>query len=392
VRIVFVTSRFPYPVEKGDKLRAYHQLRLLSQHHEVHLVALTHHRLEEKDIEAMRPFCASIKVFRISLWLLPIHLLLGWLEGLPLQVSYFYDRTIKRDIQYHIIGLDPDHVICQLIRATPHVRSLAFPKTLDYMDVFSVGMEQLAERLKPFGFLIRWEAARLARFERTIYKDFDRHTIISDQDRQRLNLASTERVVVVPNGVDPAFFNYTKVIDPRFDIVFVGNLGYAPNVHAAKFLVKTLHPALKASKIPCKILLAGARPGKSVLNLEQPDAVKVKGWVDDIREAYADGHIFVAPMFTGLGLQNKILEAMAMGLPCVTTSMVNNAIGAIPDEEILVADTLQAFVNHIARLTMDHDYRNQIAEAGRSFVVKNYQWEDQVAKLEAVLVNNKVYT
>ena len=392
MRIVFVTSRFPYPVEKGDKLRAYHQLRLLSQHHEVHLVALTHHRLAEKDIEAMRPFCSSIKVFHISKWLLPLQLLLGWLEGLPLQVSYFYDRTIKRAIQYHIIGLDPDHVICQLIRATPYVRSLAFPKTLDYMDVFSVGMEQLAQRIKPFGFLIRWEAARLARFERSIYKDFDRHTIISDQDRQRLNLASAERVVVVPNGVDPAFFNYTQPRAPRFDIVFVGNLGYAPNVHAAKFLVKSLKPALEARKIPCRILLAGARPLRAVLNLEQPDAVKVKGWVDDIREAYADGLIFVAPMFTGLGLQNKILEAMAMGLPCVTTPMVNNAIGAAPNKEILLANTTQEFVDHIARLSLDHDYRNQLAEAGKSFVINHYQWEDQVAKLEAVLVNNKVYT
>jgi sugar transferase (PEP-CTERM/EpsH1 system associated) len=391
VRIVFVASRFPYPVEKGDKLRAFHQIRLLSLDHEIHLVAISHQAVAPEHIRAMDPYCKSIRIFRINKWLVPVQLMLGWLEGLPLQVSYFLDRTIKRKVQYYIIHLEPDHVFCQLIRAAPYVRALPFPKTLDYMDVFSVGMQQLADRMKPFGFIFKWESARLAAFERTIYKDFDRHTIISVQDRNRLKLASSDHVAVIPNGVDPAFHPGTSANKPSHDVVFVGNLGYGPNKEAALYLVNTLKPELRLLGLSIRILLAGARPGNKIRRLQHPDEVTVKGWVDDIREAYADGRILVAPMFSGLGLQNKILEAMAMGLPCVTTSMVNNAIGAEVNKEILIGDDAKELAQHIYRLLTNDDLYRQLASNGRAFVLKNYQWEDQVDKLEAVLNSKNVY-
>ena len=386
-----MASRFPYPVEKGDKLRAFHQIRLLSKDHEIHLVAISHQAVPPESIRAMEPYCRSIRIFRINKWLLPLQLIAGWLEGLPLQVSYFLDRTIKRQVQYHIIHLEPDHVFCQLIRAAPYVRALPFVKTLDYMDVFSVGMQQVASRMKPFGFLFRWESARLSAYERTIYKDFDHHTIISAQDRVRLKLASSDHVVVVPNGVDPSFQTYQTDHKPKHDIVFVGNLGYGPNKEAALFLVNELKPELLRLGLPVKILLAGARPGKALQHLEKHGEVTVKGWVEDIREAYADGRILVAPMFSGLGLQNKILEAMAMGLPCVTTTMVNNAIGAEPHSEILVADNAKDLAKHIQHLLTNDDLYSRLSTNGKSFVEKNYQWENQVAKLEAVLYSKNVY-
>ncbi len=390
MRIVFVTPRFPYPVEKGDKLRAFHQIKTLSVNHEVHLVAIAHQPVAPEHLEAMKPFCSTIKVFQIRKWLLPFQLILGWIEGLPLQVSYFFDRTIKRSVQYHIIHLEPDHVICQLIRAAPYVRALPFSKTLDYMDVFSEGMAQLAKKYQPFGFLFRWESKRLAAFERTVYKDFDKHTIISRQDRDRLKLASNDQILVVPNGVDARFVpNHQHA--PAFDLVFVGNLGYGPNRTAAQYLVKMILPALKTRGLTPNILLAGARPGPKIEQLGQFEEVTVRGWVEDIREAYADGRIFVAPMFTGLGLQNKILEAMAMGLPCVTTTMVNNAIGANLNAEILVADTLEGLTDHVHNLMENEQLYSTISTAGQAFVRANYQWEDQVKKLEAFIGSKNLY-
>lgn len=391
MRIVFVTSRFPYPVEKGDKLRAYHQIRMLSRHHEIHLVAISHSIVAPEDLEAMNPYCKTIKVFRIRKWLLPFQLAVGWVEGLPLQVSYFLDRTIKRKVQYHIIHLEPDHVICQLIRASSYVRALPFPKTLDYMDVFSEGMFQLAKKYNPFGFAFRWEAKRLAAYERTIYKDFDKHTIISSQDRDRLKLATHDQINVIPNGVDPDFKPRPGGAPPSYDLVFVGNLGYGPNESAAQCLVRKLLPELAKRGQKLSLLLAGARPGRKIQHLKMHDQVTVKGWLPDIRDAYADGRIFVAPMFTGLGLQNKILEAMAMGLPCVTTSMVNNAIGAAPGKEILVADTLEGLADHVQRLMSDQNEYEGISSAARRFVVSNYQWEDQVNKLESFISAKSIY-
>ncbi len=380
-----MTSRFPFPVEKGDKLRAYHQIRLLSRRHEVHLVALSHGPVDRHAIDAMSAYCASVRIFRVKRWLLPVQLLMGWLEGLPLQVSYFFDRTIKRAVQYHIIQVQPDHVICQLIRAAPYVRALPFSKTLDYMDVFSEGMFQLARKYRLFGFFLRQEANRLAAFERTVYKDFDRHTIISRQDRDRLKLATAERVAVVPNGVDERFSSYATASEPVHDIVFVGNLGYGPNIGAATLLADRILPGLEASGHRVSLLLAGARPSRRVRALGRRPDVTVSGWMPDIREAYAAGRIFAAPMMTGLGLQNKILEAMAMGLPCVTTTMVNNAIGARAEDEILIADDAEGFTRAIVRLLEDRAFRDRVAAAGRAFVLANYGWADQVGKLEDVI-------
>lgn len=392
MRIVFITSRFPYPVEKGDKLRAYHQIRLLSRRHEIHLVALSHRPVAPGDLEAMAPFCRSIRIFRIRRWLLPVQLVMGWLEGLPLQVSYFLDRTIKRQVQYHIIHIQPDHVVCQLIRAAPYVRALPFAKTLDYMDVFSEGMRQLARKYRWAGFAFRWESDRLAAYERTLYKDFDRHTVISDQDRRRLRLASADRVAVIPNGVEERFAPPAVPPADQVDLVFVGNLGYGPNIEAARLLALDILPALRADGRDVRLLLAGARPARSVRALSGRPGVTVMGWVPDIRDAYARGRIFVAPMMTGLGLQNKILEAMAMGLPCVTTSMVNNAIGAAPGEEILIADDVAGITACVRILLEDEGRRQAMAEAGRRFVVNRFSWAEQVALLEQVIESKNEFS
>lgn len=391
MRIAFVTSRFPFPVEKGDKLRAFHQIRLLSRAHEIHLTAVSHKSVAKEDLEAMIPYCKSVKVFRIRWWLIPFNLLMGVWEGLPLQVSYFLDRSIKRKVQYHLIRVEPDHLICQLIRAAPYVTALPFPKTLDYMDVFSEGMRQLSEKYKWLSKLFRFEANRLAAYERTIYKEFDNHIIISSQDKERLSLPSKEFITVIPNGVDE-YFSAVDIKIPGHDLVFVGNLGYGPNKEAAEYLVNKLLPALQKKQMNVTLLIAGARPSPGIKRLGMRPHITVKGWVADIRDAYQDGRIFIAPMFSGLGLQNKILEAMSMGLPCITTSMVNNAIGAKEGTEILIADDIEGMIRHIEYLLDHPDQYHRISENARSFMNKNFRWEDQVSKMEEVLISKHAYT
>ena len=140
-----------------------------------------------------------------------------------------------------------------------------------------------------------------------------------------------------------------------------------------------------------KVLIAGARPSRSIRVLERHQDVTVSGWLEDIRDAYRNGRIFVAPMLSGLGLQNKILEAMSMGLPCVTTSMVNNAIGAKDGEQILIADQPDHFVDHILFL-LDHPQEcNAIAQNGQQFVKTHFNWEDQVKKIDEVIHSKNAY-
>jgi glycosyltransferase involved in cell wall biosynthesis len=236
------------------------------------------------------------------------------------------------------------------------------------------------------------EAKRLAVYERTLYKDFDKHIIISEQDRQRLKLPSKEYITVIPNGVDETFSSDDIQHVKSHDLVFVGNLGYGPNKAAAKFLVHDILPALNKQNRKVNLLIAGARPSNSIRRLASKKNVTVMGWVKDIREAYRDGRIFVAPMLSGLGLQNKILEAMSMGLPCVTTSLVNNAIGAKENEQILIADSVDDFAERILFLLDHPEAYKRIASQGKDFVSSNFKWEHQIRKMEEVINSENAYS
>jgi glycosyltransferase involved in cell wall biosynthesis len=258
------------------------------------------------------------------------------------------------------------------------------------MDVFSEGMRQRAQKAGWLGFPFRWEANRLARYERSIYKDFDRHTIISLQDRNRLSLATADQVEIIPNGVDASFAPQPGKT-PGHDLVFVGNLGYGPNIEAVQVLANEVLPELNRRGRKVSLLVAGARPVAAVQKLNHREGITVRGWMEDIRDAYADGRIFVAPMYSGLGLQNKILEAMAMALPCITTSMVNNAIGAIHGQSIFVADSVSAMADHIMLLLDDTSKSAAVAVAARQFVLDHYTWESQVHKLEAFIQTKNMY-
>lgn len=384
MKILVLTSRFPYPLEKGDKLRIYYQIRELHRAgHEICLVALTEESLEDADYQKVKAFCSQIFTFQLSRFSIALHILSNILRGggLPFQVAYFYDFKVQKAINQIIEREKPDHIYCHLARMSPYIEDLNLPKTLDFMDAFGAGTLRRAEIssffLRPFW---RFEARLMTNYEQKIASKFDFSTIISEQDKQRLPLtAESKDVYTIPNGVDIDFFDITdfqkgkKAIEKKYDICFVGNLGYYSNVEAIRFLVKKILPLVIEQKRDIKILLAGARPTAEIERLGNEN-IKVVGWLDDIREAYAQSRILVAPLMHGIGQQNKILEAMSMNVPVITTSRVNKAIGAIAGKEILLADTEGGFAEQILNLLQNTDLQKVISENGRDFVVKNYSW------------------
>lgn len=385
MKIVVLASRFPYPLEKGDKLRLYHQLRYLAQKHKVVLVALSEEKVSASDLAALEAFCEKVHVLPLSKSLFIFRLLFGWLRGLPLQVAYFYNKALQRGIDKIIETEKPAAIYCQLIRTAYFVRAQPGLKILDYMDCFSVNTSRWAEQskwwIRP---ILKMEAARLRSFEQKSFQWFSHHSIISEQDRDLMPLAERAKIVVVSNGVDTDFFQPLPAASKKFDLVFVGNMGYVPNVDAALFLAKELMPLIWEKRPETTLLIAGARPRPEVLQLQQ-ERVTVSGWMEDIREAYSASSVFVAPLFIGSGQQNKILESMAMGIPAVTTSLVNNAIGASPEKEICIADDKEAFVNQILILLNDTNKIAEISKAAVLFVRQRYSWEGATAKIDALL-------
>jgi polysaccharide biosynthesis protein PslH len=389
MKIFVLLSRFPYPLEKGDKLRAFHQIRCLSENHEIHLCALNDAKLKPEYLNALKPFCRSIHVVDLPKAGRISNIIRTFFNGSPLQVGYFFNPSAKKRIDQLIRDIHPDHIFCQLVRVTEYVKHQSIPKTLDYQDVFSKGAERRSKTapfyLKP---VLMSEYKRLLRYEHDIFGFFDNKTIISVPDRDLIPHPEKEKIAVVINGVDTDFFKPLSVAK-EFDIVFTGNMGYPPNVHAAEFLVKKILPLVHRKNPGTTVLLAGATPHSNVQALAG-EHVKVTGWVDDIRDCYAKAKIFIAPMQIGTGLQNKLLEAMAMKIPSITSGLANSALLATPGKEILVGRTAEEFAGHILNLLENQEFSAALAENGYRFIHSNYNWKAATNKLEELILNSTV--
>lgn len=388
MKLFVLLSRVPYPTEKGDKLRAFNQLRYLAQNNEIILCALNNTHLHPEALQKLKPYCSEIHIVRLHWWEILTGLICAFFTGKPMQVGYFYNFFTKRKVQKLLKVADHDHIFCQLLRTAEYVRKLKEPKTLDYQDVFSTGYKRMAEQsnfLFTFFFLI--ESKRLARYEKSVFDDFNNKTIISLPDRDLIQHPSREEIVVIPNGVDFEYFSPVQQ-DKEVDIVFTGNMHYPPNVEAACFLVKEILPLVRETHPEVKVLLAGANPHPRVLSLRSK-SVSVSGWVNDIRKSYSSSRVFIAPMQIGTGLQNKLLEAMSMGLPCITSPLANKALGATEGTEILVGYSPAGYAAHITRLLDDPTFAETIAAQGRQFVLQNYDWHKTTLMLHQLMSQTK---
>lgn len=253
------------------------------------------------------------------------------------------------------------------------------------MDAFGVGMQRRARIVSGVAaYFYLQEAKRMIAYEQEIYPYFDAHTVISKEDQDLLQLG-TNTVKVIPNGVDTDYFQPMPDVEPVYDIGFIGNLGYLPNVSAAEYLVREVVPL---SDQPLKVLISGARPHPRVQQLASK-GVKVQGWIDDIRMAYDQCKLIVAPIYDGTGQQNKILEAMSMGIPCITTTNVNRAIGAIPGKEIMIADDATSFNSGINKLLENKELYNTISSNALKMVETKYSWKEMVNRLNTIFQNER---
>jgi polysaccharide biosynthesis protein PslH len=383
MKIFVILSRFPYPLEKGDKLRAYHQLVELAKNHEVILCALSDQKVEDSWKEILEKKGIVTHVFQLKKPLLYWNTLKQILTNKPYQTGYFFQRGIQTKILRLLEKEAPDHIYCQLIRTTEYVKNIHhIPKTLDYMDALSKGMYRRAEIASGVKKkLFRIEGKRLAEYENRIFDYFNHHTIISKQDRSFISHPQRDQIVIIENGIGEEFSNYPANNSPQYDLVFTGNMNYPPNVESAAFLAEEVYPLLKADFPNLTLLLSGADPNQRVKELAIKDKITVTGWIDDIRTSYAAGKLFVAPLQIGTGLQNKLLEAMAMGRPSITTPLANNALNAVHNETILIASNATEFAEAIRTLLTDPELYDRLAENGKTFVLKTFSWPHAVERL-----------
>lgn len=381
--LLIVLSRFPFPLQKGDKLRAYYQIKELSKHFSITLFALTDEKVQSEHRSQLEQFCTEIHIHELSFFQKAFGLFRSVLNGNPFQVGYFHSHSAHQAMKKLLSEKKFHHIYCQLIRVSEYVKDYhAVSKTIDFMDAFNMGIER---RIKKQTIFTRWifksEAQRLRKYESRMMNFFEYKTIISQQDKHLIYHENQQDILVVPNGIDDFFFENLP-IEKTHDFVFVGNMSYAPNVDAVKFIAKNILPKFPDKKL----LISGSSPSAEIEKLaERSNQIELTGWVEDIRTSYHRGKIFLAPMQIGTGMQNKILEAMACGVPCITTSLANNPIGGANHENLLVADSVEEIENAINQLSENQALYEKIQSNARNFVKEKYSWEEACEELVEIM-------
>lgn len=386
MKIFVLLPRIPYPLEKGDKLRAFNQIKQLAKHNEIVLCALNDNtKVSEQDaFRALQPYCQSISFIKVSKPRIAFGLLRAFFKGWPMQCGYFYNRKAAKKVNALIAKHKPDMLFGQLLRTAEYIRYKDLPKAIDYQDIFSYGMKRRADIAS---FLTRpiytMEYRRLKHYEAAIFDDFDVRSIISEPDRALFPHEKRDEILIIPNGVDHEFFKPMER-EKKYELVFTGNMSYPPNVNAVEYLADEIMPIVWKTLPDAKLYIAGATPDPKVKKAAS-DKIIVSGWLDDIRDAYAQSRVFIAPMRIGTGLQNKLLEAMSMRLPAITSPLANASLGAKPDEEILIGNNAQEMAQHIITLLTDKEKADRLAQAGFDFTNRVYDWGKATEKLEEAM-------
>ncbi len=392
MKIFVLLPRIPYPLEKGDKLRSFNQIKQLAKHNEIVLCALNDNsKVSEQDaFRALQPYCQSINFIRISKPQIFWGLVRAFFKGLPMQCGYFYNRKAEKKVNTLIAKHKPDILYGQLLRVAEYIRYKDCPKAIDYQDIFSYGMKRRADIASFIKRLVfNMEHRRLKRYEAAIFDNFDVRTIISEPDRALFPHDKRGEILIIPNGVDHDYFKPQEQ-EKKYDLVFTGNMSYPPNVNAVEYLAYEILPIVWRTLPEVKLYIAGATPDPKVKKVAS-ERIIVSGWLDDIRDAYAQSRVFIAPMRIGTGLQNKLLEAMSMRLPAITSPLANASLGAKPDTEILVGSNAEEMAQHIITFLTEKDKAERLAQAGFDFTNRVYDWGKATEKIEEEMRKQLLY-
>jgi len=389
MKLLITLSRVPYPLDKGDKLRAFYFIKYLSKYFDIVLFCVSSEKIHPNAEDSLKQFCCEIYFYRLNKIMIFFNLIKAFFKGLPLQSGYFFSCGAKRKLNKCIEEFKPDYIFCQLVRMAEYVKDIKLPKMLDYQDTFSYGLKR---RMDKSGFLkrklLKIEFERMLQYENRVFEYFEKKIIISETDRELIPHHLKEQIHVVSNGVDTSYYKPANC-QKEYDIMFSGNMGYPPNIDAVMYLVNEILPIVKKYKKSIKVLIAGTSPTEAIKRLACQNVV-ITGWVEDMREFYSKSRVFIAPMRIGIGLQNKLLEAMAMGLPCITTPLANNALNASNRLEILVGNSKHELATAILELLDDIDFAEKISKNSLNFVKNNYSWEQNIVRLINIIENKYV--
>lgn len=395
--LLFLAHRIPYPPTKGDKVRSYHLLKYLAGRYRVHLGAFVDDAADLEHAGALRELCEECHLVRLNPTLAKVKSLAGLVSGEPLTLPYYRSASMRQWVN-------------ELLRATPVQGVLVFSAAMaqyvmpttgihrvaDLVDVDSDKWRQYAAtRLWPYSVIYRRESRALLRYEREIACGFDATVFVSAAEAKLFRQLAPEtanKVWHVNNGVDCDYFSPERTYANPYDegervLVFTGAMDYWPNVDAVIVFAREVFPKIHRQVSGARFYIVGARPAPEVKRLAELPGVRVTGAVSDIRPYLAYAKLAVAPLRLARGVQNKVLEAMAMAKPVLASPQAAEGIEARVGKELLVAPDGAEFVRQASRL-LNQDSAAAIGVAGRARVLASYAWESSLSRFEQLLTSD----
>jgi sugar transferase (PEP-CTERM/EpsH1 system associated) len=392
--LLYLVHRLPYPPNKGDKVRSFHLLRHLCARHRVHLGTFIDDPDDERHVDTVRSLCASLHVESLGAYSARMRALSGLVRGEALTVPYYrsasltawVDRTVREHrLQATVVF---SSTMAQYVPTLPGMVTL-----VDMVDVDSAKWTQYAGNHGwPMSWVYRREGRKLLEFEKAAVQQATRAFLVTEAEADlfaRLAPECAGQVDVVGNGVDADYFDAARGIASPFGpdevpIVFTGAMDYLPNIDAVKWFATEALPRIASLNSAVRFYVVGRGPTPDVLALAS-DRVAVTGTVVDVRPYLAHARVVVAPLRIARGVQNKVLEAMAMGRPVIASSACAGAIEARPGTDLEVASDADGFVERILALLGESARAEAMGRSARACVLARYSWDARLARFDQLL-------
>lgn len=389
MRVLWISQNIPYPPRGGVLQRNYNLLRQVAKVHEVYLIAFNQSIFLSSEIEmknamtALKEFCRAIEVVTIPTdrWKYYKQFLLvrSLLSKKPYTVLWTKDKLMGNLVARVRKSFNPDLIYYDTIGLAEYCDfSPNQIHVLNHHNIESAMMLRRAKKelnLLAKVYLLQ-EAKKIRMYEQKVCSLFHLNMVVSDLDSVTLeNIMSGSRVALIPNGVDLEYFSPSEMAKNDKSMVFAGGMNWYPNREAMLFFARELWPLIKQNHPDASMNVIGRSPPAELRKLALSDsAFRVLGFVEDVRQYMNKSMVYVCPIQNGGGTRLKILDALSMGIPIVATTLAIEGLPLEPERHVLVGDTPQVFTSQINRLFDSLDLRRRLAEEGRKFVKKNYDW------------------
>ena len=392
--LLYLVHRLPYPPNKGDKVRSYHLLKHLAARHRVFLGTFIDDPQDEAYVDKLPEFCADMHIARISPRTARIRSLSGLLSNEALTLPYYRNAGLQAWVERTLREQKIDAAVifssamAQYVQGVPDLRTL-----VDFVDMDSAKWTQYAANHRwPMSWLYRREGSRLLAFERAVAQRATHSFFVTENETELFFRSAPEckgRVDAMCNGVDAEFFSPAHAFSSPYPsgevpLVFTGAMDYWPNIDAVTWFSTEILPQMLQRRPDLKFYIVGRSPTPAVMALAG-ERVVVTGTVDDVRPYLQHARVVVAPLRLARGIQNKVLEAMAMGVPVVASQECSEPVDAVPERDFLTAGTVEDYQRQIECLLQSPDRADAMGKAAREQVLARYSWDAHLSNIDRYL-------